>query len=286
MLIRRIMSVVPPPIRGVIRPVRMNLGAGLVDLGNTLRGEWSSELVPPRSKVFGGSLDYTAKGFEFLHYFTQYGGLKPHENVLDIGCGIGRMARPLTRYLTSGTYTGMDVMPDGLGWCVENISEKYPNFTFQRIDVFNEYYNPDSKVNAEEYRFPFPDGSFDFIFLTSVFTHLLKPDVERYISEISRLLSDRGRLFSTWFLLNEDVMKAIREDKSIPQITQSIGYDEIALVLDYKQPERQIGFSERYVAELFRENNLNLQTPINYGNWCPIQGRNAFHRQDILIASK
>ena len=210
------MNVVPPSVRGVIRPVRMNVGAGLVDMGNTLRGEWNPELVPPRNKVFGGSLDYTAKGFEFLHYFTQYGGLKSNENVLDIGCGIGRMARPLTRYLTTGSYVGMDVMPDGLEWCAENISSKYQNFSFQRMDVFNEYYNPGSKTEACDYRFPFPDGSFDFIYLTSVFTHLLRPDVEQYLSEISRLLSDGGRLFSTWFLLNDDVMAVSYTHLTLP----------------------------------------------------------------------
>ena len=37
-------------------------------------------------------------------------GLKPEHRVLDIGCGVGRVALPLTRYLTSGTYDGFDIV--------------------------------------------------------------------------------------------------------------------------------------------------------------------------------
>jgi len=43
--------------------------------------------------------DFTAIGLEFLRHFIGIGGLEPNERVLDVGCGIGRMAIPLTRYL-------------------------------------------------------------------------------------------------------------------------------------------------------------------------------------------
>ena len=55
--------------------------------------------VPPRGKIFIGYGDYVKQGEKFLGYFQELCGLKPNHAVLDVGCGIGRMAVPLTRFL-------------------------------------------------------------------------------------------------------------------------------------------------------------------------------------------
>ena len=41
-------------------------------------------------------------GRRFLEQFVALGGLKPDHHVLDVGCGIGRMALPLTTFLSAG----------------------------------------------------------------------------------------------------------------------------------------------------------------------------------------
>jgi SAM-dependent methyltransferase len=115
-------------------------------------------MVPPRRlRGFIGSSDYRATG-EFLSYFRNLCGLQPQHRVLDVGCGIGRMAVPLTEYLSSAdSYEGIDIVPQGIAWCSVNITPKFPNFRFQLADVFSKYYNPVSRTLASEYRFPFPD---------------------------------------------------------------------------------------------------------------------------------
>ena len=140
---------------------------------------------------------------EFFQYFVQLGGLKPDENVLDVGCGIGRMAVPLTKYL-KGVYEGFDIGPEAIKWCQDNISRRYPKFYFQVADVFNEKYNPGGKYKASEYKFPYDNDAFDFVYLTSVFTHMLPHDMENYLSEISRVLRNNGRCLITYYLLNEE----------------------------------------------------------------------------------
>ena len=82
--------------------------------------------------------------------------------MLDVGSGIGRKTILLTDYLNhEGSYEGLDIVKTGIDWCTERITCKYPRFKFQLIDVLNQHYNPTGRYKASEYRFPFPDESFD-----------------------------------------------------------------------------------------------------------------------------
>jgi len=98
------------------------------------------------------------------------------------------MAAPLTRYLhEKGAYDGLDIVKQGVDWCNKHIHRRHPNFNFHHADIYNKQYNPNGKLRATDFRFPFPDDSYDFVFLTSVFTHILVDDVEHYTDEIRRV---------------------------------------------------------------------------------------------------
>ncbi|PFK01104.1 SAM-dependent methyltransferase, partial [Bacillus cereus] len=51
-------------------------------------------LPPPELDQYVGG-DFEKVGKEFLNHFIQIGALKSNEKVLDVGCGVGRMAVPL-----------------------------------------------------------------------------------------------------------------------------------------------------------------------------------------------
>lgn len=132
--------------------------------------------------------------------------LPPTGSVLDIGCGSGRMARQFVDYSEPpGRYVGMEIQRRFVDWCNANIAPANPAFEFYHQDIYNGGYNPEGKVSASEYRFPFEDGSFDAIILYSVFTHLLPEDAANYLREISRLLKPGGYCYSTWYLMTPDV---------------------------------------------------------------------------------
>ena len=59
------------------------------------------ELTPPRRLIFIGRGRFLEIGKEFTEHFKQLVDLKPNQHVLDVGCGIGRIAIPLTRYLSA-----------------------------------------------------------------------------------------------------------------------------------------------------------------------------------------
>jgi len=267
--------------RRVIAPFRREIGAFLVDSGIRILGQYDPS-TPPTRLHFVGNGDFKGVGYEFLRYFTDLGELKPHEDVLDIGCGVGRMALPLSRYLKSGSYKGIDVVTEGIDWCQRNISCYHPNFEFVHVDLHNHHYNSRGTASASTYRFPYPDESFDFVFATSVFTHLLPNEAENYLREIGRLLRPGGRLLSTWFVLTDNAHAFVRTHNASPQLIHP--YSDGSWVTDAADPEGSIGHSEELIQRWFTEARLQANEPIVFGSWAGHETPTSY--QDIVLARK
>jgi SAM-dependent methyltransferase len=237
-------------------------------------------MVPPRFLRFEGNGDFEATGNEFLRYFIELGQLAPEHKVLEIGCGIGRMARPLTAYLTTGTYDGIDIVPHGISWCQKNISKRHSNFHFHLADIQNSMYNPRGRYQAVDYEFPFADSSFDFIYLTSVFTHMFRAELEHYLSCITRMLRPAAKCLITFFLLNEQARQLINAGHSSLQFRFKRNG---CWVDDQHLQERAVAYEESEIRTLFRALGLSLET-IRYGGW---SGRADYlSYQDIVVAQK
>lgn len=241
----------------------------------------SSSLVPPRHlRAYVGHGEFLKTGHEFLGYFKEH-GLQPSDRVLDIGCGIGRMAIPLTDYISRhGSYDGFDIVEHGVTWCTKTITEKFPNFRFHHSDIYNKMYNPNGKLAVEEFRFPYPDATFDFVFLTSVFTHMRKKDVAHYLAEISRVTRPGGKCLITWFVLTEQSAELIRTGISSLNFAHRID-DE--MTIDRETPEEAIAFDEQTVRKLYSAHGIQIDT-IHPGSWC---GRPSYvSYQDICVGTK
>ncbi len=241
----------------------------------------TNPLVPPPDKIFIGAGDFLKVGEGFFKHFKEIGGLKPGDQILEIGCGLGRMAIPLTNYLNkTGSYTGMDIVKSGIKWCKRKY-RFYPNFYFYHMDIYNKYYNPKGEKRAKDYNFPFADEHFTFIFLTSVFTHMLKDDVEHYVKEIARMLKKGETAFITFFLINEESSSLIAQRESRVKF---VPYGGPVYVSDPEVPEAITGYDESYIIKLLNDSGLKLKAPVYYGSWC---GRkNYLSYQDIVVLEK
>jgi SAM-dependent methyltransferase len=272
----------PYRARRFLESGRRRVGAMIVDSGRLLMGTLDRS-IPPTHLQFVGDSDFKATGFEFLRYFIEYGELRPDEDVLDVGSGIGRMALPLVPYLRRGSYRGFDIVPAGIAWCRENISSQHPNFEFERADIYNEFYNPRGRQRACNFRFPYADRSFDFAFLTSVFTHLSLDDTRHYLSEISRCLRPTGRVLSTWFLLDDEVRAQIRRNPNALQLVYP--WDGVrVMIANPNLPEGAVGYDEALVRALHAEVGLELDQNVRRGSWT---GRPEYvSYQDLLVARK
>lgn len=267
---------IPQPVKQILKPLYLRM----LDLSDA--SERRRDMIPPRSLNFVGDGSYKGVGLEFRDLFVRYGGLKPQDRVLDVGSGIGRMAAPLTAYLAeAGEYQGFDIVMQGVKWSGKNITSRFPNFHFQHSNVKNKYYNPNGVYEASVYRFPYSDSSFDFVFLTSVFTHMYPADMENYVREISRVLRKGGTSFITMFLLNEESRKLIERGSSTQRFIYPL---EGCVTADPGNPEAALAFEETYVRNLLPASGLSVREPIHFGSWC---GRKEFlSYQDIVIASR
>ena len=67
--------------------------------------------------IGGGLEDFKPIGEAFVRDFQSRCRLKPNERVLDVGCGVGRIAIPLTAFLNSDArYESFDVVPVQKTW--------------------------------------------------------------------------------------------------------------------------------------------------------------------------
>jgi SAM-dependent methyltransferase len=243
--------------------------------------EMIQQMVPPVELNFVGSGGFLATGQEFLQHFTNVGGLKPHHRVLDVGCGIGRMAIPLTQYLNAqGSYEGFDIVDIGIEWCQQHITPLYPNFQFQMADVYNSAYNRKGRFDPWEYVFPYADESFDFVFLTSVFTHMLPRDFENYLAEIARVLKPNGRCFSTFYLHNAESASLLADGRAVFKFVPQKNY----WTSNPKMPEDAICLRESYVLSQYAMYGLDVNEPIYYGSWSGRQSTLTSH--DVVVATK
>jgi SAM-dependent methyltransferase len=202
-------------------------------------------------------------------------GLRPEHDVLDIGCGVGRTARYLCDFLDSSSrYEGFDIMEDVVLWCQKEITPRFPNFLFQFVPLFNTAYRPDHTLpSAETFRFPYSDGSFDFAFAHSVFTHLPSEACRNYLSEVQRVLRPGGILYSTWFLYTDELKASPNPLVAEMHLDPSGAF----AVSNPGVPDEAIAYREEAVRDVYASSELSIVEPIHPG----------FRRlQDAIVATK
>jgi SAM-dependent methyltransferase len=192
-------------------------------------------------------------------------GLKPGDRVLDIGSGIGNLALALAAMPHDGSYDGLEIHPEAVAWCQTAITSRHPHLRFHHADIFSSAYNPRGRLSASHYRFPFGDRQFDFVYLASVFTHMLPADVAHYLAEIARVLAAGGTCAASFFLLNEDRRPDIEAGRSFMTFpcADDSGH---ARLHDPRRPEAAVAIEETFVLEGFARAGMRVDR-IRRGDW-------------------
>lgn len=266
----------------VVRRISRRIWFLPVDVIESLIGA-RGPMVPPRGRIFIGSGDFVRAGEEIKKQLIDLGGLQPGSRVLDVGCGIGRVAVPLTGFLDDeGSYEGFDIVKSAIRWCTQKIHSSYPNFRFTHIDLKNDLYNLGTNREAKDFVFPYGDGEFDLVFLTSVFTHMLLADVENYLEQIHRVLKPGGTCFATFFMINEQA-KYLMEQKGKFLFNTEL---EHHYLFHSRVKEANVAYDEAHlVHEMIVSKGFQMEQ-ICYGFWPGRPKSELSNFQDICVFRK
>jgi SAM-dependent methyltransferase len=226
--------------------------------------------------------EFVASGNRIADMLVSYADLQPSQSVLDIGCGIGRVARALTQVLSpSGQYHGFDVDPAAVAWC-QQAYRPFENFAFAHAPVGYVNVKANAPIRGEEFVFPYPDATLDLAFSVSVYTHLSQTVIDHYLSETSRVLRPGGLCVNTFFVIDEfaaEAMRTGRADRSY--IDQRDG----TYRCDPRTPNLGIGFAPDVITSLHEAHALSVVPPVRFGTW---SGRSveSFVYQDVVVARK
>lgn len=241
----------------------------------------ADDLTPPKGSTFIGSGDFKKQGKQYFEHFKKLTHLKPNHQILDVGCGMGRMAVPFLDYLEDdGAFYGFDIMQEGIDWCNNNIASRRDNFHFEKVDLYNPLYNKKGALDSTDFDFPYADDQFDLVILTSVFTHLMPEEIEHYLSEIARVLKPGGECLITYFLLDDVALKHLENGKS--QMDFEYKKNRYRLMSE-KVPTANVAFDLDYIEGLYKKNGFKSPS-IYYGWWRGIDKE--FDFQDMVVGVK
>jgi SAM-dependent methyltransferase len=66
--------------------------------------------------------------------------------------------------------------------------------------VYTVWDNQTGAIDAETFRFPYPDAAFDAVLLASVFTHMPPGETRQYLRELARVMRPRAKALLSIFL--------------------------------------------------------------------------------------
>jgi SAM-dependent methyltransferase len=170
------------------------------------------------------------------------GYLTSAADIVEIGCGCGRMAMHLNAEYFTGTYLGVDIDPEMIEYCRSHFA--FPRFSFLLSpQTSSTYRGAGLAEQAGAFTIAQPQTR-DFVFSTSLLTHLLETEMRFYLRESFRILRTGGMMVMSFFCL-EHVEKGNPWTFSHP-----VGN---AFVDDPKFPEAAVAYRQDYLIGLAKE---------------------------------
>jgi SAM-dependent methyltransferase len=198
----------------------------------------------------------------------KYLQIRHNDSVLEIGCGVGRLAIPATRIINSeGSYLGVDIIGDSIDWCASHITPRLPHFRFHFEDIASQIHNPSGCKDPASTRIPLPDASVDKVFLASVFTHMFPVGVHNYLSEFRRILKPGGVVLSTMFLLNSVSRESIQNGETHWTFSHQYEASGCCWIDSLDFPEGAVAYDEEGYLAMIRQHDMDILQRVVYGRW-------------------
>jgi SAM-dependent methyltransferase len=207
-------------------------------------------------------------------------GLEPDDRVLDVGCGLGRVALPLSRFLDQrGSYDGFDTSREYIEWCRSALPFDSARFRFHHFSILSSHYNEQGSIAPESFAFPWPDDTFTLAVAVSLFTHLSPSAATNYLREIARTLRPAGRMFASFYVLDEQSQRLAEGGTTDPRFTERI---EEGMIGDAANPDAAVAFSAEWLAGALESAGMAFDA-FYPGRW---RQQPVISHQDIVLAHK
>jgi SAM-dependent methyltransferase len=214
------------------------------------------------NRIVNGHVDFIETGSKCWLAFLSRKYCTSNSDVVELGCGCGRIARalrdPWWGPWFEGTYVGVDIDHEMIEYCQNNFPA--PRFQFILSPHKSKTYSPNKSCVAPETAGDLAiaaPASKDFVYSFSLFTHLLETEVLDYLGETYRILRADGIMYMTFFCM-EHVELGRRW--TFPHRRDN------AYVENPQYPEAAVAYHEAFITELatncgFREVTIRRGTP-------------------------
>ncbi len=239
--------------------------------------------IPPKSMRFMGEADdqFLVQADRLAEWVMSLFSAARPRNMLDIGCGYGRLAYGLRRARYDGHYTGFDILRRQITWLADNfVAEAPARFDFHFFDSYNERYNPEGKPLAE-LNLPFADASFDGLVSSSVFTHLYEDETVNYLRYLNTYLAVDGMWVMSAFVLPDDFSLDHQSPTTTYRMVKQVSPH--GFIHNLEEPLLVSAFTRGFLYRLFADEGLEV-VKFSAGTWYDTGNDGSF--QDWFVLRK
>ena len=141
-----------------------------------------------------GLYDLTRSDFHLA--YMQRHGLQKFHRVLDFGCGFGRSAIPLIRFLEPGKYRGVEISDERIRIAREWLEQE------NLAEIPHEFiHSKDCGMNYLE------DGCIDFFWAQAVFSHMPESDIRKVLTALHRVMAPGGTVLFDYIEAEVDFVR-------------------------------------------------------------------------------
>ena len=216
-------------------------------------------------------------GRKTLDWLTVHTGFPPTADILDAGCGDGRVAAAFAGSDFSGNYYGFDINKSRIE-ALNSLFSRKKNYHFTHADIFHSYYNPKGIHPPEGFIYPYPDNSLDLVFYNSIFTHMKLEVIRHNLEEAARCLKKDGRIWASFFLIEPD------HNPHKPGISWRFlhNYDR-GYTATPQNPEKCVAYDIETIGSALEGSGFTLTRHIP-GTWKGNKTSLDQHEHDVLVA--
>jgi SAM-dependent methyltransferase len=154
------------------------------------------------NQIFNGHINFYKTSSDCWLTFLAREYCTCRSDVVELGCGCGRVARGLRDPWFKGTYVGIDIDKEMIEYCRNNFPTE--RFKFLLSPHKSATYSGQNSTTTSNQVFDLaiaePESK-DFVYSLSLYSHLLEAELLDYLRETYRILRSGGIMHMTFFCI-------------------------------------------------------------------------------------